>query len=125
MKEPKQIYKFLVRLGAVIITAIFIGNFIHFGSKLVLLGEDAYHYNYRYQNCEYKYGILADENVAPKVSGKNVNEMSKEERKEKYDACIKMEEKNKKMEYKRGVVEDITLIVSFFAVSVFLWWMDK
>ena len=126
MADFHSIYKYLVKFSFIVVTAIFIGWAVHFALQNILLGKQAYIYTDN--NCEYQYGFgsgAAGYKTMPVVQVQGQKPLTETERKAAYDQCVQARNDQQAIDYKRGMLSDISAIVSLFFVSAFLLWADR
>ncbi len=124
MTDFHAIYKYLVKFSFIIVTAIFIGWTVHFVLQNVFLGKDAY--IWRDTNCEYQYGFGEGyQNFKTMPVAEGQKPLSEEDRKVGYEQCKKERDERMLLEYKKGLLGDVSGIVSMFFVSIFLFWADR
>ena len=121
MVDIRSVYKYTVKIGAILVTCIFIGMFVNFAFKNILLGKDAYNWDGGY-SCDMRY---SDTYNQPVPAVKPLSTSATLNRAEWVKACEENDAKQKAFNYKKGLFDDISWIVSMCLVSAFLWIMDR
>lgn len=119
MVDIKSIYKYVVKLGAILMTCIFIGTTVNFIFRITFLGQDAYNYNGGY-TCQTRYNDSYNSPNMPKAEAIKAPNQA-----EWVKSCEENDAAQQAFNYKKGVFDDVAGIVSLLIVSLFLWVMDR